>query len=169
MGRSTKDAWLDGPGDLREAEVEDVPVPGESVRVRGLAAGYSNEARSEATELKQVGRDQIVSVNAARLEVLQFAHGVIEPQFTVAEAEQISRKFGPAFRKVVDKIDELSGLDKEAITEAEARFPGGGTSANGSDLDVADATGDPGSDLPARAGAGTRPAGRGDVRTDDGP
>ena len=153
MGRSTVDAWLEGPGDLREAVVEDVPVEGESVLVQALAAGYVNEARSEATELKQVGRDQIVTVNAARMEVLQFAHGVIEPKFTVAQAETISQKYGPAFRKVVDKIDELSDVDKEAITEAEARFPSGGASPNGSGVDVAGAEPDPGSDLHARAGA----------------
>lgn len=163
MGRSTKDAWLNGPGDLREDEVEDVPVEGKSVRVRGLAAGYSNQAQSEATELKQVGRDQIVSINAARLEVLQFAHGVIDPQFTVEEAEAISEKYGPAFRKVIAKIDELSGIDKEAIEQASARFPSGGTSSNGSGVDGAAPGGSAGPDLPARAGSEAREDGPGDV------
>ena len=110
MGRSTVDAWLNGPGDLQEAVVEDVPVEGQSVLVRGLAAGYSNQAQSEATELKQVGRDTVVTVNGARLEVLQFAHGVLEPRFTVEQAEQVSQKYGPAFRRVIEKIDELSAL-----------------------------------------------------------
>lgn len=167
MGRSTIDAWLNGPGDLREADVEDVPVEGMTVRVRGLAAGYSNEAQSEATELKQVGQAQIVTINAARLEVLQFAHGVIDPQFTVDQAEAISQKYGPAFRKVIAKIDELSGLDKEAIVEAEARFPSGGngTADSGEAGLLATPTGSPGSDLPTRAGARAGQVGSGD---DDG-
>ena len=105
MARSTKDAWLKGPGDLATAEVEDVPVEGESVLVRGLPAAYSNQASSEALKMTTVGMDQIATVDTARLEVLQFAHGVIEPTFTVDEAQQIAEKYGPAFKKVIAKID----------------------------------------------------------------
>jgi hypothetical protein len=165
MGRSTKSAWLEGPSDLREADVEDVPVPGQTVRVRGLPAGYSNQAQSEATELKQVGDSQFVNVNAAQLEVFQFAHGVIEPEFTVEEATEISNRFGPAFKKVIAKIDELSAVDKEAIEAAEARFPGGRNGApDGGEARVhAPAAGSDGSDLPAPPGASAGDAGRGDV------
>lgn len=137
MARSTIDAWLEGPGDLKEAEVEDVPVKGQSVLVRGLPAAYSNKASSEALEMKQVGRDQIATVNTARLEVIQFAEGVVEPKFSEAQAQQISEKYGPAFKKVVEKIDELSGVDKEALEEATARFPSKRPSANGSDVGAA--------------------------------
>jgi hypothetical protein len=152
MSRSNRDAWLSGPGDLTEADVEDVPVAGQSVRVRGLAAAYSNQASSEALELKTVGTQQIATVNTARLEVLQFAHGVIEPQFSVEEAEKIAARFGPAFKKVIAKIDELSGVDKEAIEKAEARFPG---SSNGD----GDADGSGGPDVPVRPGTPVGDAG----------
>ena len=127
MERSKKDAWLSGKGDLKEADVEDVPVKGQSVRVRGLPAAYSNQAQSEALEMKTIGREQIATVNTARLEILQFAHGVIEPEFSVQEAEQVAQTYGPAFRKVIAKIDELSGVDKEAIEDANARFRVGET------------------------------------------
>jgi hypothetical protein len=153
MGRSSKSAWLEGPGDLKEADVEDVPTKGESVRVRGLPAQYSNQASSEALELKTIGRDQIATVNTARLEVLQFAHGCVEPQFTVEEAQKVSERFGPAFKKVIAKIDELSGVDKEAINEANARFPSGGASENGTDVGDADSTGSSGPSVPSRTGA----------------
>lgn len=122
MERSSKDAWLSGKGDLEEADVEDVPVKGQSVRVRALPAAYSNQAQSESLVVKNVGREQIQTVDVAHLEILQFAHGVIEPEFTIDEAKQVAQTFGPAFRKVIDKIDELSAIDKEAIAEAEARF-----------------------------------------------
>jgi len=135
MGRSTKESWLQGPGDLREADVEDVPVEGESVRVRGLPAQYSNQASSEALELKTTARgEQIATVNTAKLEILQFAHGVVEPRFTPEEATVIATKYGPAFKKVIAKVDELSGVDKEAIEAAAAAFPAGGTGKNGSDV-----------------------------------
>lgn len=126
MDRSTKDAWLSGPGDLKEDIVEDVPVKGQSVKVRGLPAAYSNQASSEALEMKTIGDAQIATVNTARLEVLQFAHGCVDPEFSEAEAQAISERFGPAFKKVIAAIDKLSGVDKEAFEKAEARFQGSG-------------------------------------------
>lgn len=135
MERSTKDAWLTGPSDLREEDVQDVPVPGQSVRVRGLAAAYSNQATSEALELVQGPRgDQSAHINTEKLEVLQFAHGCIEPTFTVDEARTIAQRFGPAFKKVIAKIDELSGVDKDTIEHTNATFPPSGRDEAGADL-----------------------------------
>jgi len=135
LERSTKDAWLQGPSDLREADVEDVPIDGKSVRVRGLPAAYSNHATSEALELITGPRgEQTAHINTEKLEVLQFAHGCIDPTFTVDEARLIAQKYGPAFRKVIAKIDELSGVDKEAIEKTNAAFPAGGRDAAGSDV-----------------------------------
>jgi hypothetical protein len=143
VARSTKQSWLEGPGDLRTAEVEDVPVPGQSVLVRGLPAAYSNQASSEALEMRTDRRgEQIATVNQARLEVIQFQQGVIEPEFSEREAQQIAEKYGPAFKKVIAEIDSLSGVDKDAIEQANARFPSGGTSENGADV---------GSGTPARS------------------
>ena len=155
MERSTKDSWLQGPGDLKEADVEDVPVPGQSVRVRGLPAQYSNEATSEAMEMKVTPRgDQIGTVNKAKMEVIQFAHGVVDPKFSPEEAQVVATKYGPAFNKVIEKIDELSGVNKEAIEQASAAFPAGGEGAsNGREAGDASPAGDGGPDLPARAGA----------------
>lgn len=155
MHRSTKAAWLDGPGDLREDDVEDVPVKGESVRVRGLPAAYSNQAQSEALEMKTIGQTQIATVNVARLEVLQFAHGCIEPEFSVEEAQIVAERYGPAFKKVIAKVDELSGVDKDAIDQVSARFQGSGAESDREG--EAGSNGAPsGSDrsaVPSRAGA----------------
>lgn len=121
MSRS-KESWLTGPGDLAEADVEDVPVSGESVRVRALSARYSAEVQSQVKMVNE-GVSQVAKIDVATMEVLQFVHGVIDPQFTLDEAKQIQERFGPAFRKVIAKIDELSGIDKEAIEKTEQRFP----------------------------------------------
>jgi len=145
MGRSTKESWLTGPGDLDEADVQDVPVKGESVRVRGLPAAYSNQAGSEALELKtSANGEQHATINTARLEVLQFAHGVVDPVFSVGEAEAIAQKYGPAFKKVIAEIDRLSGVDKDAIERASATFPAGERGANGTPaaVEVPTAAGD---------------------------
>lgn len=155
MARSTKDAWLNGPGDLKEADVEDVPVPGQSVRVRGLPAAFSNQAQSEAVEQRQVGVDTINLINKGRMEVIQFAHGVIDPTFSVEEAEKVAQMYGPAFNKVIAKIDELSAVDKEAVDEANARFQAGGEAEGRPVLGNGTGAGDGGSDVRVRTGAGT--------------
>lgn len=136
MALSTKESWLQGPGDVKTDTVDNVPVAGQSVRIRGLAAAYSNQASSEALELKTGPRgEQTATINTGKLEVLQFAHGVIEPKFTVDEAQIIAQKYGPAFKKVIAEIDRLSGVDKEAIEEAAARFQPGVSGEAGSLVD----------------------------------
>jgi hypothetical protein len=37
------------------------------------------------------------------MELLQFVHGVIDPQFTIDEARLVQEKFGPAFKKVIGR------------------------------------------------------------------
>jgi len=152
MARSTKESWLSGPGDLQEADVEDVPVPGESVRVRGLSARWSAEVQGQL-KLVTEGREQIAKIDVPAMELLQFQHGVIDPEFNADEARQVQTRFGPAFRKVIAKIDELSGIDKEAIEATEQRFPVGGAGETGPVLADGAPNGSAGPDLHVRAGA----------------
>jgi hypothetical protein len=151
MTRS-KDAWLNGPGDLKEATVEDVPVPGETVQVRALSARYSAEVQGQL-KLVQDGREQVAKIDVPSMELLQFQHGCIDPQFTLEEARAIQERFGPAFRKVVAKIDELSGIDKEAVEAVEQRFPDSGAVEAGADGDLGVAAGSGGPAVPLRASA----------------
>jgi hypothetical protein len=71
MSRSTKEAWLTGPGDLKEADVENVPADGMTVRVRGLSARYSAEIQGQL-KLVQQGREQVAKIDVAAMELLQF-------------------------------------------------------------------------------------------------
>jgi hypothetical protein len=137
MQRSSKDSWLGGPGDLAEAEVEDVPIAGESVKVRALSAKYSAEVQGQL-KLVTEGREQIAKIDVPTMELLQFQHGVIEPQFSRAEAEQIQERYG---------------IDKEAIEKVEQTFPAGSGGEEGSDVGNGVAPGDRGSDLHVRTGA----------------
>jgi hypothetical protein len=152
MSRSDKAAWLEGPGDLREADVDDVPKPGLSVRVRGLSARYSAEVQSQM-KLVTEGREQVARIDTAAMERLQFEHGCIEPTFGPSEVAMIQERFGPAFRKVIQKIDELSGIDKEAIENTSLRFPAGGQDEEGSAGTNGSAAGDDEPAVPVRAGA----------------
>jgi hypothetical protein len=149
MSRS-KDAWLNGPGDLREEVVEDVPVKGSSVLVRSLPARYAADVQAQMKMVRR-GREQVATIDVAEMEKLQFVHGCVDPQFSEAEAAAIQEKFGPAFRKVVEKIDELSGIDKEAIEKTEAVFQPGGASQEGTDVGDGAPAGGSGPDLPVRA------------------
>ncbi len=153
MARSTKDGWLSGDGDLKEEEVTDVPVPGQSVKIRALSATISNGATSEAVSTSEVKGEQRMKVDSVKLDIIRFAHGVIEPQFTVAEATLISGKYGPAFSRVITAINRLSGITEEAVADTEARFPDSGTvAAVAAGPSGASADGAGGSAQPARAG-----------------
>ena len=70
MERSSKESWLNG-GDLREADVENVPVPGMSVRVRGLSAKYAAAMQGQI-KIETQGREQVAKVDAAAMEPSSF-------------------------------------------------------------------------------------------------
>ncbi len=153
MGRlSTKD--LCEASDLREEEIE-LEALGGTVLVQGLGAAFSNEAQSQALEMKTIGNTQIASVNTALLEEIQLCHGLKDPKLSREEARKFMEQCGPSVKEIIAKIDELSGVDKDAIEEANARFQGGGERApdkGEAGLHAASARGN-GSAVPARAGA----------------
>lgn len=125
MARLKKDAWKKPSLKTKEVEVEEL---GGSVLVRELPAQFSAEVSSKI-ELISRGREQIAKVDTAIMERLQFAHGVVdddlEPMFSETEVAEIQKKHGRAFKTVIGVIDEISGIDKEAIEKAEATFPSG--------------------------------------------
>lgn len=113
--------------DLTEEDVE-LPSLGVTVRVKALPAAYSNQAASEAVVQKQVGRDTISTVDKGKMEVIQVMHGLVEPKLAnMKEAEIFATNCGPAFAKVIEAIDRISGVDKEEIENTEARFPSDGS------------------------------------------
>jgi hypothetical protein len=153
MSRLTK-GDLVSRSDLIEREVF-VPSLEGNVLVRSLPAAYANQAQSEALEMRTdaKGRQSAV-INTVRLEELQVLHGLADPKFeSIEEVRAFGLKNGRAWRVIVEAIDEISGIDKEAVEQANARFQAGGGSAPGPDVDVADGARDNGSDLPLRAGA----------------
>jgi hypothetical protein len=159
MGYIDKGSLL-GASDLREQDVE-LPSIGATVKVRGLPAAYSNQAQSEALELVTDARGrQTAHVNTEKLESLQVLHGLVEPKLaSIEEARTFAQRCGPAFREVVRVIDELSGLDKEAIEKTNATFPAGGSDASGPVVVDGTANGSAGPDLHVSVGAGTGDAG----------
>lgn len=135
MARLSKNDLLSA-SDLRTKEVE-LETIGGSVLVQGLSAAYSNQASSEALEMKTTARgEQVASVNTAKLETIQVLHGLVDPKLeNLEEAEKFMQNCGPAAKKIVEAIDELSGLDKEALETAQAKFQSGGTVEAGTVVD----------------------------------
>lgn len=123
MAHLTREALLEA-SDLETREV-DLPSIGGSVKVRSLPATYSNQASSEALELTTGRRgEQVARINTAKLEELQVLHGLVEPKLnSIEDARVFMTRCGKAAKKVVEAIDELSGIDKEALESAEQRFP----------------------------------------------
>lgn len=122
MARLSREQFITA-SDLRTEEVE-LETLGGSVLVTGLSAAYADDARSSAVETVIEGDRQIGKMNIKRLEVLEVFHGLVEPKLnSEIEAEQFLKNCGPAARTVLDKIDELSAIDKEAIAKTATEFP----------------------------------------------
>jgi hypothetical protein len=153
MSRLTKDALL-GASDLVEREVE-LPSIGGSVLVRSLPAQYSNDAITQALRVEVSKRgEQTSRVDTSKLESLKVLRGVIDPKFdTIEEVNAFAQQVGPAWQKIIETIDEISGITKEAVEKTAAMFQTGGTDAGRPVVGNGTHAGDSGSDLPMRTGA----------------
>jgi hypothetical protein len=160
MGILTREELLRA-SDLIEREVP-VSSIGGSVRVRSLPAAYSNQAQSEALEMQTGPRgEQTASVNTQKLEELQMLHGLIDPKLeTIEDVRTFSLQCGLAWREIIKVIDEISGVDKEAIEKANATFQPGGSAPAGEVVGNGTADRGSGPDLPVRAGAAAAHADR---------
>lgn len=158
MAIASKEALL-GASDLTEREVE-LPSVGLTVRVRSLAAAYANQAQADAYEMVTSPTGQgTLRVNTAKLEELQMLHGLIDPKLdNLDEVKVFATKCGSAWRKVIEAIDSISGIDKEAIESTNATFPVGVAEAEGDDGSNGAAPARSGSDLSVRAGVGVEDA-----------
>jgi hypothetical protein len=142
MGYASRDALL-GASDIVERDVE-LSSLGLTVKVRSLPAAYSNQAISEALETIIGPRgEQTARVNTAKLEALQVLHGLVEPHLSsIDDAYTLAQRTGPAWRKMVEAIDAISGIDKDAIEKANATFQPGGPGDPGEVVGDANGTGD---------------------------
>lgn len=128
MAILTKGALLSA-SDITEREVE-LPSIGGSVKIRSLPAAYSNDATSSALEMTTINGEQTAHVNTTKLEALQVFHALVEPKLdTLAEADAFQQQCGPAWHTLVRAINEISGIDQEAIKRTADTFRVGGSEA----------------------------------------
>lgn len=114
---SADDILAAAPKDIKEQDVEDV-FGGLIIRVRGLTAAQAAQVKQESFNM----RGRTPEVGWAQMERLQFQLGVIEPQFTPEQVLMLHRISGPSFNKVIEVLDEISGIGKESLREAQKEF-----------------------------------------------
>lgn len=115
----SKSAWLDGPGDLVELDIENVPRPGQSIKIRSLSAGQHAVVQNESMTMK----GDVMRFDSHRRQVLTFLNGVVEPGgWSEEEVNVIAHKWGPAFKLVVDSISMISESAEEDMQRVRARF-----------------------------------------------
>lgn len=114
---SADDLLANAPKDIIECDVENV-FSGLTVRIRGLTAAQSAHVRQMSFNMQ--GRRPEVAW--ALMEVTQFELGVIQPKLTHEQALMLHRTAGPSFTKVIEKLDEISGTNKEELRKAQKEF-----------------------------------------------
>ena len=107
------------PKDIKEQDVEDV-FGGLTVRVRGLTA--SQAAHVKQTSFNMKGRT--AEVAWASMEIAQFELGVVDPHLTHEQVLMLHRTSGPSFARVIEVLDEISGIGKEELRKAQQDFQG---------------------------------------------
>ncbi len=107
------------PEDLKE-ELIDVPEWDCSVKIKSFTAAMSASIKQRGFGFK--GEETLVAWG--EMEIMQFQHGVIEPNFTEDQVRQLHLSSGRGFARVIEALDELSNLDKEALAKAKEEFPG---------------------------------------------
>lgn len=117
---TAEDLLANAPKDITEQDVEDV-FGGLTVRVRGLTAAQSAHVKEKSLSLGTRGGQQ-AGVAWAQMEITQFELGVIEPKMTHDQVLMLHRMSGPSFAKVIQVIDDISGIGKEELRKAQEEF-----------------------------------------------
>lgn len=105
------------PKDIIEKDVENV-FGGLTVRVRGLTA-------SQAARVKQLSfniKGNTPEVGWSQMEIAQFEMGVIQPVMAHEQVVMLHRMSGPSFARVIEVLDEISGIGKEELRTARTEF-----------------------------------------------
>lgn len=107
------------PEDLVTEKI-DVPQWGCSLQIRSFTAAQSAMIKQRGFAFK----GEETAVAWAEMEILQFQQGVVEPHFTEDQVRELHLSSGPAFALVIEELDRISKIDKEALRKARDEFPG---------------------------------------------
>jgi hypothetical protein len=118
---SVEEILKKAPEDLKE-ETIDIPEWGCSVQIKSFTAAQSAAIKERGFGFK----GEETTVAWAEMEITQFQMGVIEPRFSEDQVRELHLSSGVGFQRVIEELDKLSRLDKEALRKAREEFPGAG-------------------------------------------
>lgn len=105
------------PKDLKE-KIIDVPEWGYSIKLKSFTAAQQAAVKERGFGFK--GEETLIAW--AEMEIMQFQQGVIEPRFDEDQVRQLHLSSGPGFNRVIDELDKLNKIDKEALRKAREEF-----------------------------------------------
>ena len=108
------------PKDLTE-DICEVPEWGFSVRIRSSSAAQQSLIKEEGF----VFEGENTRVNWAEMDIKAFQMGVIEPVFSEEEVRRLHLSSGPGFNRVLNALNDINNISKEAVEKVKERFPGG--------------------------------------------
>lgn len=110
-------------------ETVDVPEWGGAVHVRGLTAAERDAYEASLMDATRTGKRTKITPklqNAkARMAVLCIIDDKGDRVFTDADADALGKKSASALNRIVEAIQELSGMSEEDIEELEKNSPSG--------------------------------------------
>lgn len=115
---SAEELLAAAPKDLHEETLTIPEWDDLAVRVRSLTSAKSAKVKQASIDLSGKNPDVVW----AEMEVTQFLEGVVEPELTRDQVRQLHRSSGPGFQRVIQWIDEHSGIDKEELRKAQQEF-----------------------------------------------
>lgn len=95
-------------------EEVDVPEWGGIVKVRGFTKQEQIDIRNAATVADEI--------DMGKVELLMLVKGVVEPSFTDAQVGQLAALAAGVVDRILLVITRLSGMDAEAMRQAQRRF-----------------------------------------------
>lgn len=117
----TVDGILAAPSDIKTDTI-DIPEWGCSLEIRSFTAAQQARVKQESIVLSGQNPD----MRWAEMEKVQFLLGVTKPRFKKEQVNVLHNQSGPGFKRVIDALDALSGIDKEKLREAQESFRTGG-------------------------------------------
>lgn len=105
------------PSDLKEKTIE-VPEWGCSVKLKSFTAAQSAAVKERGFGFK----GEETTVAWAEMEISQFQMAVVDPHFNEDQVRELHLSSGPGFNRVVEEIDKLNKIDKEALRKARDEF-----------------------------------------------
>lgn len=105
------------PKDLKTERI-DIPEWGYSIEIKSFTAAQQAAVKERGFGFK----GEETTVAWAEMEVMQFHQGVINPSFTEEGARELHLSSGPGFNRVIEALDKLNKIDKEALRKAREEF-----------------------------------------------